>query len=389
MFNPERPVELETDASDFTVAGQIGQQDNQGRLKPIAFFSRKLHGAELNYPIYDKEFLAIVLYFKEYRHYLLGSKHRVTVYTDHKNITHFTIMQELNSQQLHYAETMAEFNYKIIHRKGLENGRANALSRKPEYDMGRVITKGQVFEQTNNGKIQQIRLNAVRKGRQVNTAYTPSIRNDDGPSIRIDKGDDDDDDEYEELDDRIIQWGNKQDLDSYPMPEGCIRIGSVFHYPNTGNKRSIGLSHEGRVWIPPDLRTSTIELYHHGSISGHVGPHKIISDLRRDYDYPELDDDVSRATRQCRKCQQSNAVDAIKLWMKEHRNDELPKDVSWDDGYAVYLPTAPDDNLLGAREMRSKTHNCIWVPLELREQLIKEIHEDPTVGHPGIRRTLE
>ena len=142
---------------------------------------------------------------------------------------------------------MAEFNYKIIHRKGLENGRANALSRKPEYNTEHVITKGQVFEQTNDGKIQQIQLNAVRKGRQVNTAYTLPIKNNDGPSICINKGDDNDDDEYEELDDRIIQWGNKQDLNSYPTPKGCIRIGSVFHYPNTGNKRSIGLSHEGRV----------------------------------------------------------------------------------------------------------------------------------------------
>ena len=141
---------------------------------------------------------------------------------------------------------MAKFNYKIIHQKGLENRRANALSRKPKYNTGRVITKGQVFKQTNNSKIQQTQLNAIRKGRQVNTIYTPPARNNNGPSIRINKGDDDDD-EYEELNNRIIQWGNKQDLNSYPTPEGCIRIGSVFHYPNTGNKRSTGLSHKGRV----------------------------------------------------------------------------------------------------------------------------------------------
>ena len=39
-------------------------------------------------------------------------------------------------------ETMAEFNYEIIHQKGLENGRANALSWKPEYNMGCIIIKG-------------------------------------------------------------------------------------------------------------------------------------------------------------------------------------------------------------------------------------------------------
>jgi len=59
-FDPERQMELETDASDFAIGAQIGQRDDEGRLRPIAFYSKKLHGAELNYPIYDKEFLAII-----------------------------------------------------------------------------------------------------------------------------------------------------------------------------------------------------------------------------------------------------------------------------------------------------------------------------------------
>ncbi|KAL6362465.1 hypothetical protein LRP88_03747 [Fusarium phalaenopsidis] len=70
MFDPSQPIELETDASDFALGAQIGQRDDKGLLHPIAFYSHKLHGAELNYPIYDKEFLAIVNAFKEFRHYL-------------------------------------------------------------------------------------------------------------------------------------------------------------------------------------------------------------------------------------------------------------------------------------------------------------------------------
>ncbi|KAJ0126859.1 hypothetical protein HZ326_30035 [Fusarium oxysporum f. sp. albedinis] len=77
MFDPDRQVELETDASDFALGGQIGQRHDDGMLHPIAFYSHKMHGAELNYPIYDKEFLAIVNCFKEFQHYLRGSKHQV------------------------------------------------------------------------------------------------------------------------------------------------------------------------------------------------------------------------------------------------------------------------------------------------------------------------
>ena len=129
MFDPTRPVELETDASDYALGAQLGQRDDQGKIHPVAFYSHKLIGAELNYPIYDKEFLAIVNAFKEFRHYLMASLHQTTVYTDHKNISHFATTQSLSGRQLRYAEYLAEFDYVIIHRKGSENGRADAISR--------------------------------------------------------------------------------------------------------------------------------------------------------------------------------------------------------------------------------------------------------------------
>jgi RNase H-like domain found in reverse transcriptase len=46
--------------------------------------------AELNYEIHDKELLAIVEAFREWRVYLEGAAHRIQVYTDHKNLLYFT-----------------------------------------------------------------------------------------------------------------------------------------------------------------------------------------------------------------------------------------------------------------------------------------------------------
>ncbi|KAF4472883.1 pol poly, partial [Fusarium albosuccineum] len=145
MFDPTRPIELETDSSDFALGAQIGQRDDEGLLHPIAFYSYKLHGAELNYPIYDKEFLAIVNAFKAFRHYLLGSHHQIKVYTDHKNISHFAKTQELSGRQVRYAEYLSEFDYIIIHRKGSENGRADAISRRCDFDTGKIRTNDQLL----------------------------------------------------------------------------------------------------------------------------------------------------------------------------------------------------------------------------------------------------
>ncbi|CAI7879822.1 unnamed protein product [Closterium sp. NIES-53] len=54
---------VEADASDQAV-GAVLMQDHGRGLQPIAYLSKKLHGAEPNYPIHDKEALAISTAFK-------------------------------------------------------------------------------------------------------------------------------------------------------------------------------------------------------------------------------------------------------------------------------------------------------------------------------------
>ena len=79
---------IETDASDFAL-GSILSQYLGKRLHPVAFHSRKLNDAERNYEIHDKELLAILEAFREWKHYLLEADDPVTVYTDHQNVQHF------------------------------------------------------------------------------------------------------------------------------------------------------------------------------------------------------------------------------------------------------------------------------------------------------------
>jgi hypothetical protein len=49
MPDPNRPFEMETDASDYALGAQLSQQDAEGLLHPVAFFSKKLNSPELNY----------------------------------------------------------------------------------------------------------------------------------------------------------------------------------------------------------------------------------------------------------------------------------------------------------------------------------------------------
>ena len=95
-FDPEKPITLETDASDRAIGACISQPDDKGCLQPVAFYSRKFSSAEMSYEIHDKELLAIVNAFKQWRVYLEGPKHEVQIYSDHKNLLYFTTTKVLN-----------------------------------------------------------------------------------------------------------------------------------------------------------------------------------------------------------------------------------------------------------------------------------------------------
>ena len=112
-FNWERPARLETDASDRGTGGVLLQPDDTGNWKPVAFFSRKMSPAESNYEIYDKELLAIVQAFEEWRPELEGSPDSVEVVTDHKALEYFMKSRLLSRRQARWSEFLSRFNFKI------------------------------------------------------------------------------------------------------------------------------------------------------------------------------------------------------------------------------------------------------------------------------------
>ena len=72
-YDYDRKAVVETDALDLTTAGVLSQYGDDDLLYPVAYFSTKMNAAELNYDIYDKELLAIIRTFKEWRPKLKGA----------------------------------------------------------------------------------------------------------------------------------------------------------------------------------------------------------------------------------------------------------------------------------------------------------------------------
>jgi len=102
-FYPDRETVIETDASDFALACILSQYLGK-RLHTVAFHSRKLNDAEPNYKIQDKELLAILEEFREWKHYQFGADDPVTVYTDHQNLQCFLTTKVWNPRQIPWAQ---------------------------------------------------------------------------------------------------------------------------------------------------------------------------------------------------------------------------------------------------------------------------------------------
>jgi hypothetical protein len=84
-FDENEPVILEMNASDGAIVAVLSQRDEGGALHSVAYWSRKMHPAELNYDIEDKEMLAIVVSIKHWRYYLEGARHSFMIYINHNN----------------------------------------------------------------------------------------------------------------------------------------------------------------------------------------------------------------------------------------------------------------------------------------------------------------
>lgn len=133
-FDPDKKAVVECDASDWVVSGILSQWheglDRKPLLRPVAYFSMKMQGAELNYPIYDKELMAIIRAFEEWRPELSGTDEPIEVFSDHRTLQWFMTTKQLNRRQARWAEFLSEFNFVIKYRPGKQGTKPDSLTRR-------------------------------------------------------------------------------------------------------------------------------------------------------------------------------------------------------------------------------------------------------------------
>ena len=132
----DQQFKVEVDASGYVIGGVLMQRDEKGKRHPVAYFSSTLNKAKRNYNIYTLELYAIVRALRHWRPFLAGSPHEIIVHTDHANLQYWKEPQKINRRIAREVMELSEYNIKLKNISGRENGRADMLSRRPDYDQG-------------------------------------------------------------------------------------------------------------------------------------------------------------------------------------------------------------------------------------------------------------
>ncbi|XP_074039933.1 uncharacterized protein [Leptinotarsa decemlineata] len=145
-----QPFIVATDASGSGI-GAVLSQLREGHERPVAYASRNLKKAELNYSTTEKELLGVIFGIQTFRCYLYGNK--FTVITDHRPLKWLLTIKDPGSRLAIWALTLGEYDFTIIHRKGKLHGNADALSRM--HDRGDHYIETEVEEYEEYRKIHQ------------------------------------------------------------------------------------------------------------------------------------------------------------------------------------------------------------------------------------------
>jgi hypothetical protein len=268
------PFTVTTDASGYAVGAVLSQDVGHGQ-QPVAYFSHKMTQAERRYPVHEQELLAIILALEEWRCYLHGASHPITVVTDHQSLKYLNSQPHLSNRQARWVEYLQQFDLIIQYREGKDNAVADALSRRGDHR--REAEAEDKKEKTDH----------------VSTSPRVSYRL--ATISRIDDGD-------PQLISDLIE-GTKNDIELQHI------LASPEKYGYSMSHGGILRNPQGLIVVPNnrELRTKILKEIHDAPTGGHRGVEKTINKLSRLFWWSGMKDEVSEYISSCMACQSNKS----------------------------------------------------------------------------------
>lgn len=141
IVDTAKPFIITVDASGWAVGGVLSQEDDEGRERPVAFFSRKLHGdfskktLQCGWSPREQETYALVVGLLKFQSWIGNNAVTIKCQTDHKSLEHWhTERLDMISGPIgrrgRWHEFFSKFaNLEVVYLPGKSNPVADALSR--------------------------------------------------------------------------------------------------------------------------------------------------------------------------------------------------------------------------------------------------------------------
>ncbi|CAH1243923.1 GIN1 [Branchiostoma lanceolatum] len=127
IANHDKPFIVQVDACDNGIGAVLSQRDAAGCDHPIAYRSRKLTDRQRKWSTIEKECYAILFATEQFRYYIYGRP--FTVQSDHKPLTWLGQLRDKNRRLMRWSFLLQEHDIVFEHKKGVQNGNADGLSR--------------------------------------------------------------------------------------------------------------------------------------------------------------------------------------------------------------------------------------------------------------------